>query len=450
MTKKKKNNRLIWILLGVAVLLIAGVAMFGDKEVPGTKVYVEKAVNRDITEIVSASGKIYPEFEVKISSDVSGEIVQLTVNEGDSVVSGQLLVRIRPESYQAQVERLQANVDASNAQVANSQANVLQIEGQIMQMQAQLKAAKLNHNRNIKLKDDGVISQADFENTLTAVETAEANLQSTRANLEGSKQSVKAAEFNLKSSKASVKEANENLARTSIYAPASGVVSLLNVEKGERVVGTSQMSGTEIMRIANMNVMEVQVDVSENDVNRVSIGDVVDIEVDAYLDRKFQGKVTEIANSAQSVLNATSSDQVTNFTVTIRIDNSSYKDLSGRLKFPFRPGMSANVYIKTHTEADILTVKVEAVTTRDKKGENGKKSKNPDELREVVFVSVGDSVLLREVKTGIQDEQYIQILKGLKQDEEIVTLPYKVISKTLKAGDKIIKVEEDDLYKEEK
>lgn len=443
MTKRKKSNRLIWILLGVVVLMVAGLAMFGEREVPGKKVLVEPAATHDITETVSASGKIYPEFEVKISSDVSGEIVQLTVEEGDSVKAGQLLVRVRPESYQAQVERLQANVDASNAQVANSKANVSQLEAQILQMQAQVKAAELNHNRNIKLKKDGVISQADFDNTEVALETAKANLQSSRASLEGSKQSVRAAEFNLKSAKASVKEANENLTRTSIYAPTSGIVSLLNVEKGERVVGTSQMTGTEIMRIANMNVMEVQVDVSENDVNRVSIGDEADIEVDAYLDRKFGGKVTEIANSSQTVSSTTSTDQVTNFTVTIRIDNTSYKDLAKKLRFPFRPGMSASVDIKTHTESDVLAVKIESVTVRDKEG---KKTDDFDELNEVVFVSQGDTVIMKKVKTGIQDDKHIQILKGLAKGDEIVSKPYEEI-KEMKEGDKIQKVEEDELYR---
>ena len=442
MTKRKKSNRLIWILLGIVVILVAGIAMFGDREVPGKKVFVEAAANHDITETVSASGKIYPEFEVKISSDVSGEIVELTVEEGDSVRAGQLLVRIRPESFQAQVERLQANVDASNAQVANSRANVSQLEAQILQMQAQVKAAELNHNRNINLKKDGVISQADFDNTDVALETAKANLQSSKASLEGAKQSVRAAEFNLKSAKASVKEANENLTRTSIYAPTSGIVSLLSVEKGERVVGTSQMTGTEIMRIANMNVMEVQGDVSENDVNRVSIGDETDIEVDAYLDRKFKGKVTEIANSSQTVSSTTSTDQVTNFTVTIRIDNTSYKDIAKKLRFPFRPGMSASVDIKTHTEADVLAVKIESVTVRDEEGE---KTDDFDDLNEVVFVSQGDTVVMKKVKTGIQDDKHIQILKGLAKGDEVVSKPYEEI-KEMKEGDKIQKVEEDELY----
>ena len=217
---------------------------------------------------------------------------------------------------------------------------------------------------------------------------------------------------------------------------------MLSVEKGERVVGTSQMTGTEIMRIANMNVMEVQVDVSENDVNRVSIGDETDIEVDAYLDRKFKGKVTEIANSSQTVSSTTSTDQVTNFTVTIRIDNTSYKDIAKKLRFPFRPGMSASVDIKTHTEADVLAVKIESVTVRDEEGE---KTDDFDDLNEVVFVSQGDTVVMKKVKTGIQDDKHIQILKGLAKGDEVVSKPYEEI-KEMKEGDKIQKVEEDELY----
>jgi HlyD family secretion protein len=274
-----KRNKIIWILLGVVVILIAAAAIFGSKKDSGTKVATEVVEKRTITEMVSASGKIYPEFEVKISSDVSGEIVDLMIQEGDSVTKGQLLLRINPETYQASLERLIANSSSSKAQIANSRSQVAQLEANLAQVKAQLQNAQNAHNRNVQLKKDGIISTADFETTETQVRTAEANVKSAEANIQAAKESVKAAEFNTASAEASVKEARENLARTSIYAPASGIISLLNVEKGERVVGTLQMTGTEILRIANMNTMEVQVDVSENDVLRVAIGDEANIEV---------------------------------------------------------------------------------------------------------------------------------------------------------------------------
>lgn len=434
-----KKNKTIWILLAVVVILVAAAAMFGSKRENGIKVATEQVEKRSITEIVSASGKIYPEFEVKISSDVSGEIVDLMVEEGDSVTQGQLLLRINPETYQASFERLVANANSSKAQIANSKSQVAQLEANLAQVKAQLTNAQNAHNRNIQLKKEGIVSQADFEQTETQLMTAKANVKSAEANIVAAKESVKAAEFNAASAAASVKEAKENLARTSIYAPTSGIISLLNVEKGERVVGTLQMTGTEILRIANMNTMEVQVDVSENDVNRVSLGDDADIEVDAYLGKTFTGKVTEIANSAQTVQSATSTDQVTNFTVTVRIDASSYNDIKENVRFPFRPGMSASVDIKTNTKKDILTLPIQAVTTRDDK-------ENDDKKLEVVFTYSADTVGMTVVKTGIQDDKYIEILSGLKGKEEVVIEPYDAIMRKLENGKKVIKVEKDELF----
>jgi HlyD family secretion protein len=312
----------------------------------------------------------------------------------------------------------------------------------LAQVKAQLENAQNAHKRNIQLQKDGIVSMADFETTEMQVRTADANVKSAEANIQAAKESVKAAEFNTASAQASVKEALENLARTSIYAPASGIISLLNVEKGERVVGTLQMTGTEILRIANMNTMEVQVDVSENDVLRVSIGDEVDIEVDAYLGKLFKGKVTEIANSSQSVMSATSTDQVTNFTVTVRIDPSSYRGIKNKVRFPFRPGMSASVDIKTDTKKKILTLSIQAVTTRDDDTDKG----NDDKI-EVVFVYCeGDTVNMIKVKTGIQDDKYIEILSGLKGDEEVVVEPYDAITRKLEQGEKVIKTDKDALF----
>lgn len=434
-----KKNKTIWILLAVVVVLVAAAAMFGSKRENGIKVATEKVEKRAITEVVSASGKIYPEFEVKISSDVSGEIVDLMVEEGDSVTKGQLLLRINPETYQASFERLVANANSSKAQIANSKSQVAQLEANLAQVKAQLLNAQNAHNRNIQLKKEGIVSQADFEQTETQLMTAKANVKSAEANIVAAKESVKAAEFNAASASASVKEAKENLARTSIYAPTDGIISLLNVEKGERVVGTLQMTGTEILRIANMNTMEVQVDVSENDVNRLSLGDEADIEVDAYIGKTFKGTVTEIANSAQTVQSATSTDQVTNFTVTVRIDASSYKDIKENIRFPFRPGMSASVDIKTNTKKDILTLPIQAVTTRDDK-------ENDDEKLEVVFTYSADTVGMTVVKTGIQDDKYIEIISGLKGTEEVVIEPYDAIMRKLEDGKKVIKVDKDELF----
>lgn len=443
MAKKKKSNKVLFILLGVVAILVIAAIVFGGKKDGGTQVTTQVVKKRTITETVSASGKIYPEFEVKISSDVSGEIVQLNIEEGDSVTKGQLLLRINPETYQASYERLVASASSSKAQIANSRSQVAQVEANLVQVKAQLRNAELVYNRSVQLKKDGITSTADLETAETQFRTAEANVASAEANLEAAKQSVKAAEFNTASAQASVKEARENLARTSIYAPASGIVSLLNVEKGERVVGTLQMTGTEILRIANMNTMEVQVDVSESDVLRVKVGDNADIEVDAYLDKKFEGTVTEIANSAQSVLSATSTDQVTNFTVTVRINPSSYRDIKNKVRFPFRPGMSASVEIKTNTEKDILTLPIQAVTTREI-------DEDDDEKYEVIFVYSADTVNMIQVKTGIQDDKYIQITSGLKGKEEVVIEPYDAITRKLEQGKKVKKVSKDELFGREK
>ncbi len=476
---KKRKNLLIYILIAAVILLVA-VAYFtrGGKS-KGAKVSVESAELRTIKETVSASGRIYPETEVKISSDVSGEIVQLQVEEGDSVVLGQLLAKIDPDAYQSQVERGVAAVNNAKANLANSRSGIERSKAQLTQavaqkeqIDAQLKNTQAIHNRNIDLHKDGVISNADFDASLSALDGLKANLKSStanvksaEANLESAKQSTEAAQYTIKSAEASLKELNTSLRRTTIFAPTTGVVSLLNVEQGERVVGTSMMSGTEMMRIANLNSMEVQVDVSENDVLRVSTGDPVDIEVDAYLDRKFKGIVTQVANSASNTATASlTTDQVTNFIVKIRIDGTSYADLmKGKKGFPFRPGMSASVEIFTNTEEDVLSVPIQSVTTRedkDEKRKNRKKSgpkKGKDQekeeensLKEVVFVCRGDSAIMVEVKTGIQDDSYIQILNGVEDGDEVVTGPYNVVSRSLKDGSTVNKVDEDELYGRDK
>ncbi len=469
----KKNNKLVYILIGVIVLLIIAALVFRGGKSKGEKVSVEKVEKRTINETVSASGKIYPETEIKMSSDVSGEIVELHVEEGDSVVTGQLLAKIDPDAYQSQVERAVASLNNTKAQVANAKsgierarAQLTQAEAQKEQIQAQLTNSKAIHQRNEGLHKDGVISDAEFETSLSNLEGLKANIKSSIANvktaeasLESAKQSKEAADYNVKSAEATLKEFNTSLRRTAIYAPTDGVVSLLNVEQGERVVGTSMMTGTEMMRIANLSSMEVQVDVSENDVLRVSVGDRVDIEVDAYIDRKFKGIVTQVANSASNTATASlTTDQVTNFTVKIRLDQSSYADLiSPSSGFPFRPGMSASVEIFTHSEEGAVSVPIQSVTTREdedaKKKNKAKKGPKADEddtdnddLSEVVFVARGDSAIMVEVKTGIQDDSYIQILQGVEVGDEVITGPYNAVSRKLEDGKEIQVVEEDELY----
>ena len=384
-----KKNKILYILLGLVALLIIAAALKSKGKPKGEKVKVEKVERRTIQEKVSASGKIFPEMEVNISSDVSGEVVELYVEEGDSVTAGQLLARIDPDAYQSAVERGRASVNNAKAQYANanagmerSRAQLLQSEAQKEQIEAQLENIKAIHERNEQLLKDGVISQADFDGSLSNLKALEANIRSAiagvktaEANMESAKQSVNAASYTIKSAEASLKELQTSLRRTSLYAPMSGIVSRLNVEKGERVVGTIQMAGTEVMRIADLSKMEAQVDVNENDVLRVSLGDEVEIEVDAYLDRKFKGRVTKIANSASNTSSISlTSDQVTNFVVTCNIDPASYNDLAGKGKvFPFRPGMSASVDILTSSEENVVSVPIQSVTTRGE--EDKKKSK---------------------------------------------------------------------------
>ncbi len=476
---KKKNNKLIWILVGlVAVLLIVAVVVNKNKKV-GEKVYAEKVAKRTIQETVSASGRIFPEKEIKVSSDVSGEIVELSVKEGDSVRVGQLLCRVDARIYRDQLTRGEASVNASRAQYANALSNIesvrarqLQIIAQKEQLQAQLKQTNQSFDRNEKLHKDGVISDADFETAQSQLRQQEATLRATDAQIQAalndinsSKKTAEAAQYNVKSSEASLKELQTNLNRTSIYAPVDGVVSKLTIEKGERVVGTAQMSGTEIMRIANLSAMEVQIDVSENDILRLAVGNEVDIEVDAFSGRKFKGRVSEVANTASNAFTAAgavnlTTDQVTNFVVKVRIDPASYADLMRNGRPPFRPGMSASVDIHTKSVADALSVPIQAVTTRDEdadlkkaKAVAEKEGTQPKEkklvaqaVREVVFVVMGDTVKMVDVKTAIQDNQHIQIISGLNGDEEVISAPFNLIARKLKSGMKIQKVSEKELY----
>jgi len=433
----KKSTR-FWITL-LAILAIGVLGGFaylkGKKKPKGIAIQTEKVITRTLKETVTGSGRIFPEKEIKISSDVSGEIVKLYVLEGDSVVTGQVLAKIDPEAYESTVERGRASLNNAKAQEAMSKSQIQSAEAQMQQINAQLENARTIHERNTGLLSEGVISKAEFEQSLSNLRGLEANLKAAQASKKSSEESAKGAAFNIQSAEASLKELRTSLNRTTIKAPGSGIISSLSVEQGERVVGTIQMTGTEMMRIANLNTMEVQVDVSENDILKVQIGQEADVEVDAYLDQKFKGVVTEIANSASNVSSAAQSlntDQVTNFIVKIRLDPNSYKELTQRIKYPFRPGMSSSVDIYTHSEEDALTIPIQSVTTRNKDKED-----KDGELMEVVFIHQADTVAMQEIVTGIQNDEYIHIISGLEEDQEIVSGPYSAISKKLEDGENV-------------
>lgn len=425
-----KKKKIYLILGGVLLLLLIIVMMKGSGGHREQKVTAEKAALRTIIETVSANGKIQPETEVKISSDVSGEIIELTVKEGEQVKKGQLLVRIRPDLYQSASERAIAALN-------NARANLASAKARLAQAQAQLIPAELNYNRNKRLLEQQAISQAEFDNVVATYEVA-------KAEVDAAQQQVSAMEFNVQSAQAGVKEANENLTRTSIYAPMDGTVSSLSKKLGERVVGTNMMDGTEIMRIADLTRMEVSVNVNENDIVRLSLNDTAAVEVDAFPGRIFKGLVTHLANSAS--VQGLTTDQVTNFDVRIRLLPESYADLNKDNPHisPFRPGMSATTDITTKTIKNARTVPIQAVSMReDSSLASGSEGALP--LRECVFLVVDNKAKMQFVKTGIQDTRYIEITEGLSGEEEVITGPYSIISKLLKDNDPVLIVKKEDL-----
>ncbi len=461
MAKKKGRSRL-FLLLTIIALMVGFFIWKNSQKSDAIKVIVENVEKRTIVQRVAASGKIFPEKEIKISSNVSGDLVQLLVHEGDSVVTGQLLAKIDPDAIASQVERGRANVNSAKAQLSNSKAQIEQFYAQKEQIEAQLLNAQRILERNRQLKDEGAISTADYEASLTSVQALEANKKAAIANINSANESTKAAQFSVKSAEATLKEIQTSLNKTTITAPANGIISKLNVEEGEQVLGTIQMQGTELMRVANLNKMEVRVDVSENNIPKVELGDLAEIEIDAYLNRKFIGKVTQIAHSStNSSLASLTNDQVANFEVRISIDPDSYRDLVGAgNRYPFRPGMSANVEIITNKKANVISVPIQAVTSKDEnEAENEIKRKaNEDnkniaqkeidvKIQEVVFIVSADTVIMRKVVSGIQDADYIEILEGLNGDEQIVSGPYVAISRELEEGDVIEQMTEEEYYK---
>jgi len=446
-----------YLIIATVILIIIAIigkrlAWFGNEN--EFEINTEKATKRTIVEIITANGKIQPETEVKISSDVSGEIVELNVKEGDEVIKGDLLLKIKPDTYISGIERMEASLNSSKANFANSKARLAQVEAQFTQ-------TELTFNRNKKLFEQGAISQADYDNANSAYEMG-------KADVEAAKQTVVAANYSIKSAEASLKEANENLIKTSIYAPMSGTISKLSVEFGERVVGTMQMTGTELLRIANLNIMEVKVDVNENDIVHVKFNDTATIEIDAYTDQKFKGMVTSIANSSSSTSTSiVSTDQVTNYEVKIRILPESYQNLIPKNNpkyYPFRPGMSATVDIQTKIERAVLSIPIQSVTTRidstknkinkmlKKANEEQIEKKEDSEYKEYIFKfeSNTNTVSMIKVKTGIQDNNYIQIISGVNENDEVVSAPYSVISKKLKDKSKVKKVPPEELFSSDK
>lgn len=416
-----KSNKILKILLPIVIVLII-FAVIGKKagwfgKALTVKVAVENAEKRVIVETITANGKIQPEKEVKISPDVSGEIVELTVKEGDNVEKGKLLLRIKPDTYISQKDRSLAAISSARARLAQSEAQFTQ--------------ADLAFKRSKQLYDEQTISKSDFEQAEATYTVA--------------KSEVDAAKFSVISAEASVKEANENLTKTSIYAPKSGTVSMLLVELGERVAGTNLMAGTELLRVADLSRMEAQVQVNENDIPRVKLGDTALIEVDAYLDQKFKGIVTEIANSAKTT--GVSADQVTNFDVKILVLPQSYKKLvDAGDKNPFRPGMSATVDIRTQSKSDIITVPIQSVTTRT---DTTKIAGTPSEkdIRTIIFITDGKYALAKDVKTGIQDNSYIEILSGVAVNDRVISAPFSAISKKLSDSTLIEVVKKEVLFK---
>jgi HlyD family secretion protein len=432
-----KSKKILKFVIGIALITIV-VLLVGKKQgwfggKVSIKVAVEKSEIRDIIEVITSNGKVQPQMEVKLSPDVSGEIVELHVKEGDKVVKGDLLLKIKPDNYISNRNRVEASLNNTKAR--------------LKQAEAQLSQAKLEFERKEKLWEQKAISDAEYE-------LASTNYNSAKAEKE-------AAVFSVQSAEASLREAEENLRKTTIYAPISGTVSKLEVELGERVVGTELMTGTPLLRIANMDKMEVLVEVNENDIVRVHHNDTAIIELDAYLGKKFTGLVTEIPVSAN--VSGLSSDQVTNFSVKIEVMSDSYKDLATeRNPYPFRPGMSTTAYIQTSRKSGVIAVPVQSVTTRadtsvvlmkiPEEGEEDQNQSASEKMDEkvVVFLLQEGKALQREVVTGIQDDTYIEIISGIEAGEEVIVAPYSAVSKNLENNSPVEVVEMKDLFKTDK
>jgi HlyD family secretion protein len=459
----KKSNSTKWVIGGVVVLLLALFGLsksgaFGKDE--GIKVTAEKVQRKDITELVNATGKVYPEVEVKVSPDISGVVTELFIKEGDSVRRGQVLARIDADIYNIQKNQAASGVAQSQAQVDISQAQVSNSQAALEALNAQRDQAQRTFERQKQLFDEKVISRSEFDIAESNLRTSVANYNAAVQGIRGGVANIKSAQASVKTARASLDRAAKDLRRTVIVAPRDGVVSLLNVKKGESVAGNSFNVGTEILRIADMEKIEVRVDVGENDIPKVKLGDSAIVEVDAYNTRKFKGIVTQIASSNNGAAGvnslASASSDVTQYKVYIRLLPQSYLDLIGKGTFPFRPGMSASADIQTKTHRNVLSIPINAVTTR-MKGDSAKASKGDnytekdlliDEEPEVVVFALTKEGKAKKivVKTDIQDINNIEVTEGLKEDDEIIVGPYEVVSKTLKNDSKVKKVSKSEVF----
>jgi HlyD family secretion protein len=456
--QKKKSNKLLYWGIGIVIFLIIFLVLGKSQGWIGKsrdlEVEFTKSKKTSITEKVSASGTVQPVIEVKLAPEVSGEIIELNVQDGDSVSMGKVLVKIRPDVWLSQLERSEALLSQQKANLESSRASLSRAEATFMR-------SEQDYKRQEKLWNEKVISEADWQ-------LAQQNYKVAQNDLRSATQGLEAAKFVVNSSNATVRESAENVRRTTVYAPMKGIVSKLNVKKGERVVGTAQMTGTEMLRIADLNKMEVRVNVNENDIVRVHLNDTVLIDVDSYAstEKQFKGIVTNIANTARD---KTSADAITEFEVRILILRSSYEDLIKQgNRFPFRPGMTASVEIITTKKDNVLSVPLTAVTTRspdkDKKAEGPPKDDDDEkpqvsdnkakvekkEDKVVVFVNDKGVAKMVEVKTGISDYDNIEIVSGIADSVEVVTGPFLVVSKRLKDGDKIVQAMKKDDKKDDK
>ena len=408
------NKKWIWIagLSLVGIVIVASIKKGGTKT---AEVETTKVTRRDITELVSVSGKIQPEFEVKISADVSGEIIELAVAEGDTVRQGQLLLRINPELYETTLNQLRANLDNAMAGLAASEAQLEKAKANVLQQNASVKRLK-------PLFEAGAISLQEWENAQLQQTLAKSDELAAEKNALGS-------QYNVKSLQARLEEGRRNLGRTSIYAPTAGVVTQLSAEKGERVVGTQQMTGTEIMRISNLDRMEVQVNINENDIVRVRVGNEADVRVDAYPGKTFKGTVVEVANSARFNAATPMNDQSSNFIVKVQLDPASYQDLQTQGQLVVFPGMTATVDIHTRTSSQALSIPISALCTRSF-GDSISSGQS-------VFVLSDGKASIKSIEVGVQDLDYYEVLSGLKEGDVVISGPTMTVAKTLQPGEKV-------------
>lgn len=421
-----KLNKTFWIIVSVLIVVLLVAAKWFGGRTEATTVQIEQANVRTIVERVSASGKIQPEVEVNITAEVSGQIIALPVKEGDQVAQGDLLVQINPDLYEAALNRAKAAANSARSNLASARA-------QRAQADAQFFASEKSWERTQKLFSENVLSQADFD-------ASQANFRTAEATLTSATETIRSAEFAISSAEASVQEAQDNLSRTTLVAPQSGTVTALVKEIGESVQGNGFTAGEVVMKVSDLSVMEVDVEVNESDIVRVSLQDAAEIEVDAYLEETFSGAVTEIGNTALNAgLNGFAMDQVTNFSVKVRLQPESYSAMLENEESvnisPFRPGMSAKVDILTRRAEDVISIPIQSVSTREKE--------NDEEETELgVFILVEGIAEWKVVETGIQDNRYIEIKSGLNESDEVVIGPYQAVSRTLSTGD-AVEVQED-------